>query len=544
MTWTTIAQISATGHALAGVASAIVILSLLTAQPDLRRPALASLSLLTTWTLLMVLGLDPSWVPIGAITILTESGTEVVTQQLHAFGAHSGPAFYGLLQALNPQGWPTIRSAVWLNLWATGAGAAVFFGVAWVVLRSPLGGGLMLAVYLCNPLTLNTALSEGPGGLLHLYFFMGLLSVVWLNSVVSIRTVTDCTALVLLLSVTTLAAFTRPATASIGLAALTVFFVRVTFGDQKLSQTSRNLWVQTKALFSKQRRWLTLGLLGLLTLGIHLLGELIPGQGTWLIHGLNPFSPTWLGLPLFLLAVLPLGVVVLFCVGVVHQLRRLWVFAMLPVALIVLSRTWLSAGHFTFYEILRYMGAAVPIIWVIALFGWAPVRRFWTERGWGHGSLTALSVALLAPVWFVYPGYFNPVLVRTNHQRAFQVLLQATEDHPDCGFLTRVSDASHGPHRGSPWRWRGFRGPEHGIWDGPDGLDLDALLARWTAAPQCVLLYRGMDCNLSGQDDCSGWTDDRAIVVEALLDGGQYNYPHERGQNNNPATVGVYVLRQ
>jgi hypothetical protein len=33
-------------------------------------------------------------------------------------------------------------------------------------------------------------------------------------------------------------------------------------------------------------------------------------------------------------------------------------------------------------------------------------------------------------------------------------------------------------------------------------------------------------------------------VVEALLDGGQYNYPHERGQNNNPATVGVYVLRQ
>jgi hypothetical protein len=213
---------------------------------------------------------------------------------------------------------------------------------------------------------------------------------------------------------------------------------------------------------------------------------------------------------------------------------------LLPVAFVVLFRVWFAAAHLTFFEMIRYMAAGIPMVWLAALVGWELVRgrlSHYGPKGWAFASL------LLLPLWAFIPGIYSPILIQTNHQQAFQFLLNATEDAPECAFVSRVSVESFGAQRGAPWLWVGFNHPSHTAWSIPDGPPIAEILSQWSGAPECILFYRGMDCNLDGQDSCEDLIEGLPVYREAVLSSGQYNAPDERGLNLADATVGVYVLR-
>jgi hypothetical protein len=540
MNWTIIAGLSAAAHVLAWVATAVMARSLAREHPEHRAAIAVSTLGVVTVTIALVLGIPPESIPTSWITILTESGSEALIQQLEALGVHSGAHHYGLLQAMNPVAWPSIRHAVWLNLWSTAIGAVFFFGAAWWILRTPVGALVAALLYLCNPLLLNSAFSELSGGLLNTYFWMGVVACVWLGRTERVRSPLGSLALGLLVLVTGLAAWTRIATSIIGLAALLAVGARHFLGDGPLRDLTRRTVARTLGSNLRGRsrvRWFVLLLLA--TASIQVVGFLM-GHIGWLIRGLNPLNPTIMALPVFLLATVPVGVAVLAPVGMIVQLRRSWVWMMLPVAFVVLFRIWFAASHLTFYEMVRYMSAGIPMVWLAALVGWAPVRARFAQYGWKGWALASL---LLLPLWTFVPGMYHPILIETNHQRAFRFLLNATEDAPECAFMSRVSVESFGAQRGQPWRWMGFNHPDHTAWSAPDGLPVAEMLNQWSGAPECILFYRGMDCNLHGQDPCEKLVEGLPVFREAVLRSGQYNAADERGLNLTDATVGVYVLR-
>lgn len=456
-------------------------------------------------------------IPTEWVTVLHEGTTATNVAQLYGRGVHAGPAFEALVTAwCGPDG-IRLPGIVRLNVWLTCVGAAVFWVVSGRILGSAAGATALTAVLVANPSGAGAALSELPSPAISACILAAIPALALLEEH---RGRPGVSALLLahvgLLAL--LVAFMRAELAILGALALGTATLRVLVGDERLRGLARGaLAAIARRLAGADPRLL----LAALAVGAasHLWSP--PGnEARWVFDGLHPLNPSILTLPIVLSFFLPLGVVALILLGLAHACRDLLRFALAPIAIVVLYRTWLSAGHGSkaaYHEVFRYLTAAVPLLLLVAAFGWRELCGIAARRGWPGAwrplALLALALAMAAPH---PPGTFGPILpnredpnappppapqlVTRDAQLEVRYLLRLVSEHPDCAFLTPVRVDGGGSPRapgertllafGRPLRSARTLGPAR---DG--GLSHLPL-------PPCVVFYRGLECNLAGGDGC------------------------------------------
>ena len=60
---------------------------------------------------------------------------------------------------------------------------------------------------------------------------------------------------------------------------------------------------------------------------------------------------------------------------------------------------------------------------------------------------------------------------------------------------------------------------------------------------ECVLFYRGLDCNLVNSDGCKTETADRTPLETVVVRDLPYNYVPEYGEHTPVITLGVYPIK-
>jgi hypothetical protein len=276
----------------------------------------------------------------------------------------------------------------------------------------------------------------------------------------------------------------------------------------------------------------------------------------WALRGLHPLDPTIVTLPAVMLDFVPAGVAALTLLGLAYALRRPLRFGLAPLSLVALYRMYYAAKS-GFYELFRYLTIALPFALLFALFGFREVTAIIERRGLPPRAraAAAFGIAILClvlplpgAVQLLIPGpakiALGEILLGRDTQREVRYLLELSERHPDCVFVTRT--ASQAIDRGPlPIAYNAvvFGGPIGGAFVEPEGGRTPAAIAAARApAARCVLFYRSLDCNLARGDGCEAALSGLAPVEELRFGSLPYNAP-ERGHPGPVVTLGAYRVR-
>ncbi len=510
---------------------------------------------------------DPSESPtVAEIEVLHEGGTQQNIEQLYGVGVHAGPFFKSLRFVVSGDEAPDLRQVVRMNrIFAIVAGALA--GAAlFLVSGSFVLAALLTWAYSHGMSSVHLAASELPAALFALQFWMGALAAYGLHRALSARKGrVGCprwlglAALLLLGLVTGLVAGTRPELAGFGVAALLVAGLRLVAGDARLAAVDRlprRIWDELRT------RWavvggviLSAGLLLSALLWTHHVGS---AQAKWVLAGLNPLNLSIFQLPFLLATLFQPGIVVLFVLGIIHGFRR-WRSTMgLPVALVGLWGIYATASHGVFLEAFRYLLPLTPVVLLFTALGWREIQVWADRRGWGFGwerpVFLLLGLLLLAPPMHgratmfgvendEAPTYRTAVLMDLDIQREVRTLLEHRDAYPDCLFVAPVSRSRDGAQRGRALHLVLF----HPSWaepqplPGDDGLS-DALTR--SDEHDCVLLYLGLDCNLTDADGCRRFQEPGAdLLHELVFAAAPYSDVGEYGRTLSEVRLQLFAIR-
>lgn len=503
-----------------------------------------------------------TWVPSTAIpaawvTALQEGLDAQNILTLYGRGVHAGPNFRFLTVALAGADVPTLRDVVRMNLWFAGLNAIVFFLLARHVLASRWAAALFTLAFVGNVVFLHASLSELPSQACTTYFFVGVLAAAVLGERARLKAPVAFAALATLALLTVLTALTRPELAGFGVLALAVAGAPFALGEPRWIsiQAALTRWLVGIPTWSRRRKLTVVSVLMAPVPLFHSLGR----WGGWITEGLHPLNASFLTMPGVLwLLWLPLGVIVLLVLGTIHALRHLERFLALPISVIVLYRTYYSASHLTFYELLRYMTYLTPSAFFMALFGWRELeetarRRGWVDN-WREHAIPVLGVLCVAAPLpgvrekFLHGDYqagfdLHQVLLTRNQQIEVRYMLDLIDRQPQCVFVGRVSrvDRNLGPIR--EYNLILFGRPLRQPITEPDrGESLEDVVARAAPGVQCARAFRGLDCNLTNSDGCHAMTRGRTLIERRTFGSLPYNDVPERGETGPLVDLGVYAI--
>ncbi|OGS11149.1 MAG: hypothetical protein A2234_02510 [Elusimicrobia bacterium RIFOXYA2_FULL_58_8] len=493
------------------------------------------------------------------VTAVQEGGGFGNIAQLYGLNTHAGQNFSWLVQLSDMPEIHRLRWIVSINLALTLANCLLFFFVAQHILRF-MPVVLILGCVNCgNIVSRITALSELPAALLNTYFWTGVLAVfavyqaagdaLYCERRSKFRTLCGVT---LLAASTLLVLFTRFEYAVLGLIALAVVLTRVFSGEAVLKNIESGL-LEMVVKFTRRLAGLSWGgLAAVFLLSFLVLPLLIisvtdkTGAGLrWLFSGINPLELSFFNLPFFLFTYLPLGVIVLFLLGVIYSLRHWRRFCLLPVSLIILYKVYYDASHRVFFEIIRYSTALTPIVMFLAVLGWKQVEDLARDNAWAPYwrkiGLVVLGILMLTPPvngnfsLFGAKKTFSPgATIDMDLQREVRYLAELTARYPDCIFVSQVTRRGHGRGRGEEFEYVVF-GQELAapVVVQKQNPDLCAIAGAAAAGPgvkpRRVLFYHGLDCNLDHGTGCSVSAKQGKLVEEKVFPRRPYNDTDERG---------------
>ena len=502
-------------------------------HPEHGRALLGGLAGVFTTLAAVLLALPAASLPVSWLTVLHEGPTEHVVRALWGEGRH-GVNFDVLRWLFSPDAALPIRGVVAMNL---ALGAANLVGVV-VVARVAIGRwplavltGLGLAL---SPLFQNAALSELPSQALFSYVLMGTMAYGAMPHRPRLAGVT-------LASVAVLCALTRAEWGLVGALAAASWAVA---------------WLAETETFRGRARWLTLGALGAAAAVVGGLWPLLdPARQEYLAAALTPSDPVALTLPLVLLATAPIGLLLLGLLGWVAALRRPYACLWMPVAILVLYRTYAVAAHSgeAPYELLRYGTMLVGPVVLLSILGWRELRDVLARRGVGRpgrlgalavmGVLTVVSVPEAAFGWAV-PWHhdtgetlYEAPLAR-DQQREARRLVSWMEAEPHCAF---AAVSAHDPKPTDPVeQW------DHVFFGGsiaePVVMERDPakLATRFRAlatGDPCRRFYLGLDCQVEGGPDCA---EERGLGAPIHRDDARQRPYYDHVTRRQPVALGLY----
>jgi len=505
---------------------------------------------------------DPSRLPAGWVTVLHEGYGYQNLMQLAGLGVHSGDNFL-VWQELWAGGGATafggeiLRSTVFVNLCLAVFNLFAFFAAACLATRRILVGVLLAILMAGNINFINSAVSETPAQLVLVYFFLFALAAAVLNAREKLGRAATVMAGLQLLLAGFLICETRQEMIALVVPAVLVGFARFFSLDARIADFFRFWWGRTV----RHWRWVlpvTLAVAAGSTfwwVNYHYAGD--PRVG-WAIDGLFPFNPSFLTPPWFLQAYLPLGLVLLFILGMVHSFRRPLKFFLLPLTLLILWRTIYSATHGwggPFYERFRFLTLLTPLCIFLAAFGVRELK-YWQERiAWlkKHTRILLVAFGLTFLVWWPLGwgvhfdrGHQLPqlpqkrVLLSRNQQTEVRFLLDLIDRYPKCVFMTRNIKYEDSSRPTYYWGWFGKETRMDLFEEKPEETP-EAAAAEHVPDAACVLFYYGLDCNKQSGDRCRAQTENLPVVEEHLLESLQYTDFH--GNDSYPEKIRLAVMR-
>jgi hypothetical protein len=495
-------------------------------------------------------------VPIGWISVLMEGPTVRNVEQLYGQGAHVGAGFHLLAEWLAAPGVGRLPAIVHGNVCMAVINAVLFLFLARAVLPSWWASLGMAAVYAGNLNTLHADFSETPAVLWATHFWLGCIATAIVADTIHAARRVRWLALAALALLVALSALLRKELLLLGAPALAMGAACLLGWDDAIRAAAGRAAALARALVTAPL-WLLIAVVG----GLAVL-ELIQWPGTewaWLVSGLRPLNVSFLLLPSLLSVVLPFGVVVLFVLGMVHGVRHWREFLLLPISMLVLFKIYANASHGVYFERLRYLTYLMPAVMFIALFGYRELAD-WAGRWawpWWWKRIAILLLVASCTVWQtagpkeiyrrrqLLAGLGTPsFLLSWNQQTEVRYLLDLVRRYPDCVFLARSAQAVWVGDGHSGYRWLIFGAPiDHYREIHDDGRTAEQVAAAEVPDAACVLLYRGLDCNLTAVDACDGDLAARPALEERVFENLPYNDITEYGAHRAEIRLGVYRLR-
>jgi len=505
---------------------------------------------------------DPSRIPNGWITVLHEGYGYQNLMQLIGLGVHSGPNFLVWQEFWVERGALAVdaeilRATVFVNLCLGVVNVTAFFVAAYLSTRKLLAGLLLSVLMAGNVCYVNSLVSETPAQLVLCYFFMFALAAASINARERLGRTVSWIAALQLFMVGFLLCATRQEMIVLVLPAVLAGFIRLYSLDSLV-------WGWLKSWWRLAVRHWRLVLPVVLVVAVastfwwadyHHAGEARVG---WAIDGLFPFNPSFLTPPWFLMAYLPLGLVLLFILGVVHSFRRPFKFFLLPLSLLILWRVIYSATHGwggPFYERFRFLTLLSPICVFLAVYGLQELK-YWLERiSWLKrraklfAALFGLTFLLWWPLgWGVYfdrghrlPGIpSSRALLSRNQQTEVRYMLDLMDRYPECLFMTRNMKYAGDGKLTYYWGWFGKQ-VRMDLFEEKPGETPEAAAAEFAPDRACVLFYYGLDCNKQSGDRCQSQIEGRPLVEERRLESLDYTEFH--GNDSYPPSIRLAVLR-
>jgi tetratricopeptide (TPR) repeat protein len=502
-------------------------------EPAARPRALACLLLAAVW-LAAFHTTGAGRIPADWVTPMHEGTGRTDLLQLYGEAAHAGLNF-GLVRRLwQGPGRRDLRGVVRMNAALAGLNACLYLLAAWSVLESLLPALGFALLFAANRNYVHAALSEVPGQLLTLYFLLGVLAAAVLRARGRIGAWRAWAAWLMLAALTLLAGRTRLETVMTGVLAAALGLARLARAAEDVRGDF--LWRRLKGVLDWGAAGKALLLLFLAALSVRWWDA--PERWTWVPDGLRPFNPSFVLLPAFLWDYLPGGLVLLTLAGLVHGVRNLGAFLGLPVSLLVLYRTYHSAGGASYCDMFRYATHWTPMALFLALFGWREIASLLGPKA----RRTALAVVLVlflvppgGPVHALYSGgkaSREHRLWRGHNQEEVRFLLKAIDEAPDAVFVTRIA---------SGWAFFGRPLP-FVVFDEPGARTLGEELRGQKWLPRGRLLfYRGLDCSLEGAaQDCMERVPGARPVRELEFANPRLCDPSEYGEHTPRIRLGLY----
>jgi len=501
---------------------------------------------------LLFVVLTPSKVPIGWITVLMEGRGIRNVEQLYGRGAHFGIGFDMLIESLTGHDATTLPAIVRLNVCLTAVNAIAFFLIGRYVLGSWWASSAFALLYAGNLNTVHAALSEGPAAFGATHFWFGTVAGGVIDDARAPRRLRVC-ALLLLAVVVGLATLVRSEWCLVGGPALILAGARIFGWEAEVRRAAADGGRLLRSVVSGPLSVFVLASLVLCAV------QWLPWMGhlSYVLAALAPLNLSFLRLPWKLGVFLPVGVIILFVLGVVHGTRRWLTFLMLPISLLILFKLYDIAMQGVF-EGFRYLTFVTPSVFFLALFGFRELSA-WAKRWdwpwwWRRPALLLLGMTLL--IWqpagwpesfgrrHALTGIVTPApLLSRNQQTEVRYLLDLTARYPDCVFLTKTVEAGHAGDDRSGYRWTLFGRPLRSPRDLPGPVnDPEQSARRLASDTPCLLFYRGLDCNLVGFDECGSEMRGRPPLEERVLENLPYSDTRAYGVHTPEIHLAVYAI--
>lgn len=513
-----------------------LLLGILHAWPDpvrIRRTlglGLLGVGLTVAWFGLVSPGDLPRWI----FSHMREGGTLQHVANLFGQEHFSGPPFEALLSLLRGDQPRVLVTLIHWNIWLALINGALVGAVAFALLRSRLAALGVAALFLFNWSAVHATLHGGPRIFLDALMLHALVAFALLSPRRDggLRHWSARAAALGVIAMTLgLAWRTRAEFSAYLLTVLAVAIPRAVFGDARLVNAGRTLWqAVSRRLGTRRRRWVALGLAaagGALGLAAFHGVAAAAGGDVWsdALRALDPLNPLALDLPGDLWRYLPAGVVLLTLIGLARSLTHPIATALIFFPFLSVFKAYEQVASPVFGEY-RMHAHLTSLAVLIALYGAAGIRE--PLRRWLAARRPALRVALVlgmtslalvhgpwlvpleapraAPTTGATPAEEVQLFFDHDQQHEIRFLLDALDQRPECGFVTRATLLRPRP---------GLEAltPIYFTFDG-QGYDLSATaraargadearrLARdHLAGHPCVYFYRSLDCAL-GPDGC------------------------------------------
>jgi len=496
--------------------------------PEYRRAILLSVGGSILWSIVWFTGLGSQSLPVELLNPIQEGTTFKNIKHVYGEGAHAGANFgtlLGVYALLDGGVYPSLRMTVGMNIWLGGINLFFMASIARAVLRGWLGAIAVTYSYGVSIVFLQGTLSAGAGQLSSLYLFIGFVLVAAFNLVKEPRefriVITGLVASFIAV-VNTRGEFIAAAVICGGM-----LFARYILSDERMDKILDAGASRLKELFRRfcpeaKGPWGW----GVLAFGIFwgMTHYHFAGPGPNWYGAINPSCARFaLYMPLVLSAVVSPAIVLLSVFGVWHSLLRPKQFLLLPIVVIVLFNVYYESSHFGYPgEMTRYLTMCLPLIYILALFGWCELSEMATRLSWSKGLRTGglLILGIMATPqldWSRNPSPVGQTLggasqVRGANMRALLgfgdqqaeivFLVQLAEDYADCIIAAVTSEYDNS----TVWSYVAERfgqekkilvlmGKPLGNWERHpfEGDPMKSVRVAIAGRAGCVLLYQGLD---------------------------------------------------
>ncbi len=498
---------------------AVIAVALIRRRGADRTAILLALLASIAWSLAWFGLLGSQRLPVWLLNPNQEGLLGAIVKSIYGSNYHIGDLFrwlvkaYALLDGGAPQ---SLRTVVAMNCWLGGVNAILFFATAWRILAHFWGALLFVIAYCASTIFLQSALSDGPGQWLAFDFFCGVLCVRAMHVFASQRF--RWWAWIGLVVVLAMAVATRVECAVFACICGMAGLLWIAVPEQQLRAHSLRILTRLRAtFFVRQFSRTPLPVAFAIGVGIYALDSELESVDLGLA-AILPVDVHVFYLPIGMARVMSPAIVFLFAFGVWYGLRQWRELLLLPLPTLLLMKTYYAAAHNgSTTEMTRYLTLLVPVIFVIALFGWRQLAAVTDRLRWGPSwrvvacvvlGLLAMPELSLANLMVASPAESTPasklrrILNLGNQQAEVQFLVELMDERPDCVIAAQAvaQDNVSGERWSQSERTRVllFGGPLGGWEEHPLTGDVVAVAkAAVRNRATCVLAYEGLDCALA-----------------------------------------------